>query len=445
MSFQAQISASLDAAGLGTPTYQTVGTESWPSAFAVSDLAVASIGAACGEAASLTNRIRPITMDRRLASLWFSLTVQPKGWTLPPVWDDLAGVYKTKDGFIRLHTNAPHHKSAALRALDCGSARADVEAVVKSHRSNELERIIVAENGCAAALRSLENWRHHPQGQAVDQEPLIAWSEHDPMPASGVPSSPERPLQGLKVLDLTRVLAGPVCTRTLAGFGAEILRIDPPGWSEALVETEVTPGKRLATLDLKSENGRKQLLALMGDADVFVHGYRSDALAGLGLGDAVRRGVNPGLIDVALNAYGWTGPWSTRRGFDSLVQMSSGISHAGMIWKHSDAPVPLPVQALDFATGYLMAAAVLRALRIRTETGRILSARLSLARTAALLVSEPSDNEGAEFPDIAEADFSDAVEMTDWGPAKRVRFPANLPMHWVTPARHLHADPAAWA
>lgn len=444
MGMRAQITAALDAAGLSSAVYETSGGGSWPSAFAVSDLAVVSIGATCAELTALSGRDASVKIDRRLASLWFGFSVQPQGWDLPPVWDDLAGNYRAKDGFIRLHTNAPHHKAAALRALNCKADRATVEVAVALWSASDLESAIVAENGCAARLMSLDDWCAHPQGRAVNSEPLIAWARHSAGDATWSIGPTSRPLVGLKVLDLTRVLAGPVCTRTLAGFGADVLRIDPPEWGEALVETEVTPGKRLATLNLKTKAGHDIFLSLLKEADVFVHGYRKDALEGLGLGEGIRRAVNPGLIDVALNAYGWTGPWSGRRGFDSLMQMSTGIAHKGMIWKNSDSPVPLPVQALDFATGYLMAAAVLRALRVQMETGEGLSARLSLARTSALLTSVPADNNGVEFAALTDADLSTVIENTDWGPARRIRFPADIPMGWSTPARRLHSDLPRW-
>ena len=430
MGLRAQISDALDAAGLSGADYNEVGEGSWPSAFAVSDLAVASIGAACAELAALTERKDPVRIDRRLASHWFSLTVQPQGWELPPVWDDLAGVYPALDGFVRLHTNAPHHKAAALRALGCEADRAAMEVRISQMTAQAVQDAVVADIGCAARFMSLAEWTEHPQGQAVAAEPLIDWHEHGKAASMWRPGASDRPLAGLKVLDLTRVLAGPVCTRTLAGFGADVLRIDPPGWGEALVETEVTPGKRLATLDVKTSDGLRMLQTLLSEADVLVHGYRRDALDALGLGGDERRVINPGLIDVALNAYGWTGPWSARRGFDSLVQMSSGIAHQGMVWKGADAPVPLPVQALDFATGYLMAAVVIRALRLKLKTGRASSARLSLARTSALLASVPADNDGCLFSPVSKADLTYDVEMTDWGPARRVKFPADLPMRW---------------
>lgn len=444
MTIRAQVAEALNDAGLQSTGFYERGQGSWPSAFAVSDLAVASVGAVCSELSSLSGRDDPVVIDRRLASLWCNLTIQPQGWALPPVWDDLAGIYQARDGFIRLHTNAPHHKAAALRALGVAADRETVETAVAGWDAEALEAEIVKENGCAARLMSLTNWRAHPQGRAVNAEPLITWSQSGKADAVWSPGPPDRLLAGLKVLDLTRVLAGPVCTRTLAGFGADVLRIDPPGWSEPLVEMEVTPGKRLATLDLKTEPGRDCFLELLSQADVFVHGYRNGALDTLGLGEDIRRATNSEVIDIALNAYGWTGPWSHRRGFDSLVQMSSGIAHHGMDWKGADRPVPLPVQALDFATGYLMTATVLRALRIRTEIGAVLTARLSLARTSALLASVPADNDGSAFKPLAESDLSADLEQTDWGPARRIRFPADQAMGWSIPARRLHSDAASW-
>jgi crotonobetainyl-CoA:carnitine CoA-transferase CaiB-like acyl-CoA transferase len=178
------------------------------------------------------------------------------------------------------------------------------------------------------------------------------------------------------VLDLTRVLAGPVATRFLAGYGADVLRIDPPGWNEPGVIPEVTLGKRCARLDLTQAADRATFETLLAEADVLVHGYRPAALERLGYSEAYRRQRNPSLIDVALDAYGWTGPLAGRRGFDSLVQMSCGIADHGMRRQGAGKPVPLPVQALDHATGYLIAAAVVRALIARLSDGRVQQARL---------------------------------------------------------------------
>ena len=214
------------------------------------------------------------------------------------------------------------------------------------------------------------------------------------------------------------MLAGPVATRFLAGYGAEVLRIDPPGWDEPGVVPEVSIGKRCARLDLRLAGDQETFRALLSKADVFLHGYRPGALDGLGLDTATRRGLSPGLIDVCLDAYGWTGPWAMRRGFDSLVQMSAGIADAGMRRRGSEKPAPLPVQALDHATGYLMAAAAVGGVARRLIQGNGTEARLSLARTAKLLADHPLEHDERQLAAETEADRSPAIETTEWGSAR---------------------------
>jgi hypothetical protein len=355
----------------------------------------------------------------------------------------VAGDYRTSDGWIRLHTNAPHHRAAALRVLGVDVDRAAVEAAVARWTSEELEAAVVDAGGASAAMRSIAAWDRHPQGASVAAEPLFAAEPTSAAERNWQPR-PGRPLAGVRVLDLTRVLAGPVATRLLAGWGATVLRIDPPGWDEPGVIPEMLLGKRTARLDLRTRPGRDHFATLLADADVLVSGYRSDALDRLGFDVAARAALHPGLVDVALDAYGWTGPWRTRRGFDSLVQMSAGIADAGMHALGRDRPTPLPVQALDHATGYLIAAAVLRGLAQRSESGMGNSWRLSLARTARLLVDagrQPADDPPGE------AAVGDAIEHTSWGPARRVEPPLSVdgaPLSWELPARALGSDAAEW-
>jgi crotonobetainyl-CoA:carnitine CoA-transferase CaiB-like acyl-CoA transferase len=249
------------------------------------------------------------------------------------------------------------------------------------------------------------------------------------------------------------------------------LRIDPPSWNEPGVIPEVSLGKRCARLDLTQAADRAVFEGLLAEADVLVHGYRPDALERLGFGEQMRRQLNPGLIDVSLDAYGWTGPLAGRRGFDSLVQMSCGIAQHGMQMQGADKPVPLPVQALDHATGYLMAAAVVRALIARLNDCRTLHARLSLARTALLLTDAlpsacvadsafsvtPSPGSTAHPPAAAplvntlaptgDGDFAPQLEQTEWGPARRYRPPveiAGAAMAWDRPASSLGSSAARW-
>ncbi|MFS2072359.1 CoA transferase [Pseudomonas sp. CT11-2] len=415
-----------------------------PSAFAVTDLACASIAAA-GQAASellhrQTGRLPSLEVDRRLASFWFATSIRPVGWSVPPLWDPVAGDYATKDGWIRLHTNAPHHRAAAESVLGACADRAAMASKVAQWAKNDLEQAVVEAGGCAAEMRSWKQWQAHPQGRAVNAEPLIQFSVDGNQTAKPWQGSVAQPLAGIKVLDLTRVLAGPIASRFLAGLGADVLRIDPPTWNEPGVVPEVTLGKRCARLNLHDKADRAVFESLLKDADILLHGYRADALERLGYGIAQRQALAPGLIDVCLNAYGWSGPWQNRRGFDSLVQMSSGIADAGMHWKKSDKPTPLPVQALDHATGYLMAASAIKLL----EHGG--SARLSLARTAKLLIEHGA---GTNEPLRAEDDHDQGmlIEQTPWGPAHRLQVPLKItgtPLQWALPAGELGAHRAQW-
>ncbi len=420
-----------------------------PAYYDVSGLAAASMGAAVRGALMFNNSaLKEFALSRRLAAHWFDFTCLPlpieegyEAWDIPPLWDTIAGLYETKTGWIRLHTNAPAHRRAALSVLKFDSIKEpkkdDVKKAVAQWRALDLETAIIAAGGCAAQMHDSQTWGAHPQGQAVAQEPLIAWKKEAQKENETKPFSSNR--KRLRVLDCTRILAGPICTRFLGGVGLDVLRIDAPTWQEPSLEHEVTRGKRCATLDLKEAAGRAQFLELLRGADVFVHGLRPAAFAALGLDDGVRRACNPHYIDVRLNAYGWSGLWQERRGFDSLVQMSCGIAAYGMAQSKSDMPTPLPVQALDHATGYLMAASVLRALCVRKETGVILSARLSLARVAALLCAyqlpaKVSTSFGTPFTPLSDDDYSRPITYGKRR-MRHLRFPVSdeiLPLeaHW---------------
>lgn len=433
---------------LGRGSSRGAGTDhiaqaAYPSCFKVTELALASTEAAVLEYAALVGA-QHVSIDQRLALLWFHFTTQALGWTPAPSWDAVAGDYQCADGWVRLHTNAPHHLNAAMAALGTPVDRDAVAARLRDMGKAEVEDVVVANNGCAAAMYRIEEWANHPQGKAVAKDPLMIWSTRSARREFA--GRRGKNLSGLRVLDLTRVLAGPVATRFLAGFGAEVLRIDPPHWNEPAVELEVTLGKRCAGLDLRQQGDRLIFDELVRRSDVFVHGYRADALARLGYDTARLESLNPDLISISLCAYGWQGPWATRRGFDSLVQMSCGIADEGMRRAGRDHPVPLPVQALDFATGHLMAAAALRALA-RREEGVISSVRLSLARTAHLLISGGTQPIRGENPTPEARDFEEKVELTSWGAVKRLTPPYRVdgcPPCWEIPAGALRGDPAEW-
>ncbi len=443
--------AALGGAPDGPGRADIVGDGQLPSAFPVTDLAGASVGAAALAVAELIaahgGGEPAVTVDRRLASFWFARSIRPLGWAMAAPWDAIAGDYRTADGWIKLHTNAPHHRAAALAVLGAPGERDAVARAAAGWTADELETAIVERGGAAAAMRDRAAWAVHPQGRAVAAEPLVIVEPGGEGPASNWRPSPARPLRGIRVLDMTRVLAGPVATRVLAGFGAEVLRIDPPVWDEPGVVPDVTLGKRCARLDLRRPDDVALWASLLAGADVLVHGYRPGALAALGFDAARRAALRPGLVDVSLCAYGWSGPWANRRGFDSLVQMSAGIAAAGMRAAARDQPTPLPVQALDHATGYIMAAAAIRGLTARSTAGRGTIARTSLARAAALLTGLAPDGSGPLAPETA-ADVGPAIEATSWGPARRLHPPcrvAGASMGWDLPATALGSARAGWA
>ena len=447
------------AAGVGVRAegLEFTGEPALESFYPVSALASASVAVAGLAAAALLRALGlpdgAVVVDRGLADAWFGLALRPIGWELPSPWDSIAGDYRTMGadgpGWIRLHTNAPHHRTAALRVLGVAADKAAVADAVASWVAGELESAVVAEGGCAAELRTPAAWAAHPQGAAVAAEPLVHTERTDRVDGPDAASAHwrptlARPLVGLRVLDLTRVLAGPVATRLLAGLGAEVLRIDPPGWDEPAIVPEMTLGKRAARLDAHDPADRDRLLELLAGADVLVSGYRADALERLGLGDDVRRGIRPGLIDVSLDAYGHTGPWAARRGFDSLVQMSSGIAAAGLEAGVADRPTPLPVQALDQATGYLTAAAVLAGLTARVRDGAGSRSRLSLARTAVELEAARglAVDAAAPAPDCPRTPVA-----TPWGAAELLPSPLSVgghPLAWALPPRPLGSDDPLW-
>ncbi|EPF16364.1 Formyl-coenzyme A transferase [Cedecea davisae] len=447
--FSPLLTAMINALGLRTPVLPVIvgGEGELPSCFPVTGLATASIAAAGIALRDLLSRPdAPMYLDQRLASFWFSSSHMPINRAPAALWDEFAGDYATRDGWIRLHTNAPHHRMAMEQILGISENKTALARQVAGWKKGELEQAVVNAGGCAAAMLSRDEWLSHPHGKTVATEPLFWQNLHDEAPRIKMHLPVARPLAGIKVLDLTRIIAGPVATRFLAGLGATVLRLDPPGWEEPTLAEEVTLGKKCARLDLKSAAGREQFKALLCEADVLVHGYRSDALEALGFDEQNRQAISPGLIDVSLNAWGWTGPWRNRRGFDSLVQMACGIAEAGQRWQNALRPHPLPVQALDHATGYLMAAAVLRGLKIRQEQHRGYSARLSLARTAAMLLAYDV-GEQRPLAAINKRDLQPLMEWSVFGCGSRLKFPlmlAGTPLAWATPPVALGSGSPGW-
>lgn len=365
-----------------------------PSIYPVEVAAAVSVGAATAAAAALGGVKAEVDVREALAAFLDERYFQIDGEE-GDLWAALSGDYRTGDGWVRLHCNFVHHRDAALRALRLpeGAGRAAIEAVCASRTSLDVEERVTAEGGCAAALRTPEEWRAHPQAAVVARMPLVGLervgadegvrraaegSRHEGSRSPGRRGAEGsvRPLEGVRVLDLTRVIAGPVATRTLAAYGADVLRVGAAHLPEVpglVVSTAF--GKRSCHLDLRSREGASAFAQLVRGADVVVQGYRPGALARLGFGVEELVALRPGLVVVELSAYGTRGLWGGRRGFDSLVQMVTGLAYG-------DPPRPLPAQVLDHATGYLAAFGALAGLLRGRGGGGAWRVEVCLARTA---------------------------------------------------------------
>ncbi|MET8896611.1 CoA transferase [Streptomyces albogriseolus] len=356
----------------------------------------------------------------------------------------LSRFWRTADGWVRTHANYPHHRARLLTALGAPEDPEAVAAVLARRSAREVEETVTAAGGLAVALRTPEEWAAHEQTAAVTRLPLVERVRLDAAPPREFAAAGEDPLlpaAGLRVLDLTRVVAGPVATRTLALLGADVLRLDPPGLPELPDQhTDTGFGKRSALVDLAS--GREVFEKLLARADVVVTGYRPGALDRFGLSAEALAARRRGMVVAQLSAWGATGPWAGRRGFDSLVQVATGIAH---VEGEHDRPGALPAQALDHGTGYLLAAGVLRALSDQADAGGGRLVRAALVRTAAELLAgaDGSAAHGGEVP------------ATPWlaersSPLGRLRYalpPVDFeggPRDWARPPGRWGADAARW-
>jgi len=406
---------------------RVLGRAGLASPLAVEELALGAVAAQLLAARELARQ--PLAVELDAAGVGFSFRSEryarqgdrPAGAGFAP----LSRFWRTADGWIRLHGNYPHHRAAIERVLGPGSPA----AAIGRWRGEELETAVVEEGGAAALVRTAAEWAAHPQGRAVAALPLLRLTRVADAPARDVPPA------GLRVLDLTRVIAGPVATRTLAAHGADVLRLDHPGLPDdpaGLLDTGA--GKRSASLDLTTPFGRVTLEELLAGADVVVQGYRPGALDAFGLDPAALAERHPHLAVVRLRAWGEHGPWAYRRGFDSLVQAASGIADT---LASEAGPGVLPAQALDHGTGHLAAAAALRAVARRRDEGGVWCAELSLAQLAHWLLSagprpETPDENVEVAPYLVELPAAD-------GPVSLVRPPGTPPWRTGPPLPGAHA------
>jgi crotonobetainyl-CoA:carnitine CoA-transferase CaiB-like acyl-CoA transferase len=365
----------------------------------------------------------------------------------PTTFAPLSRFWRAADGWVRTHANYPHHRDRLLHALGLptDADASAVAAAIGRLTALDAEERVYAAGGLAVAARSAKEWAGHAQGAAAAEHALLVVERiGDPQPPRAGGGSVALPCAGLRVLDLTRVLAGPVATRTLALLGADVLRIDAAGLPESQdAHTDTGLGKRSARLDLGRATDRAVFEELLASADVVATGYRPGALDRFGLSPEELAGRRPGLVVARLSAWGQYGPWGRRRGFDSLVQAASGIA---MTEGDQDRPGALPAQALDHGTGCLAAAGVLRARTEQHETGGARLVELALSQTAAWL-----SDRLAKTPDRS----SDGYDAGQWlterdSPMGRLRHAlpalsyAGGPLNWSRPPGFWGTDAPEW-
>jgi crotonobetainyl-CoA:carnitine CoA-transferase CaiB-like acyl-CoA transferase len=441
-------------AGASAPPVRFVdGEDVLPSALATTELALGAVAAAATAAGALSQaRGGSLPMSRvdgrRVTAAFRSdrlLRVDGRGID---GFAELSRFWPTADGWVRTHGNYPHHRARLLIALGLRESAAvtDVATAMSRRSARDVEEALATAGGIGVAVRSADEWRAEPQASAVDAQPLVRWRSVGVGEARRLdrsPTAPLLPMAGVRVLDLTRVIAGPVATRTLALLGADALRVDSPSLPEIEWQhVDTGMGKRSTLLDLVDSADRATFEDLLSSADVVVCGYRPGALSPYGLDPEELTARRPGLVVATLSAWGAAGPWGDRRGFDSIVQAATGIAMA----ESADGTTPgaLPAQALDHATGYLLAAAVMRALTRQLAGEGAMHVQMSLARTAHWLLDRDRPRMPGTLPAV-----DDLLRERDT-PSGKLRYSppavqiAGGPDDWTTVGGCWGADAPAW-
>jgi crotonobetainyl-CoA:carnitine CoA-transferase CaiB-like acyl-CoA transferase len=448
---QAALRELLEAAGLRGEVEFRGADPVLPVRYRIGEAGAAALGALGRAAADLWSEPQRVSVDVRAAavSLRSAAYLRINGEPPPPVWDPMSGFYPVRDGWVSIHCNFPNHRDAALQVLGSVAERAQAEDASRSWGGEDLEEAIHAAGGCAGYVRSEDQWRQHPQAQAVADQPLVEIVRigdaplHDPPPRA-------RPLLGVKVLDLTRVLAGPTCAKSLSAFGADVLKLSAAHLPDSgVVELDTGIGKRSARIDLRTQVLVERLRKLVGRADVFSQSYRPGALAKRGFSPEDLAALRPGIVYASLSAWGESGPWKGRRGFDSIVQAVSGIADAH---GSSDKPRLLPVSAIDYISGYLMAFGVCVALARRRSEGGSWLVRVGLARVGKWIVDR------GVLPDEAWRDLAAELPAEELEPLfRQIRSPEGyirylqIPIEmsetfafWSRPPVRLGYHPPVW-
>jgi crotonobetainyl-CoA:carnitine CoA-transferase CaiB-like acyl-CoA transferase len=395
---------------------------------------------------SRTNRFQDVKVDVRAAAaaLRSARYLRIDGQAPKEIWDPMSGFYPVKDGrWVSIHCNFANHRDAAMKVLGNPADRAAAENASRGWDGLALEDAIHAAQGCAGLARSAAEWVQHPHSAAVAEQPLFEIRKIGEAKPESLPPG-TRPLSGVRVLDLTRVLAGPTCARTLAEHGAEVLKISGAHLPDSgAAEFDTGIGKLSAHLDLRPPAGVETVRGLLKEADVFSQSFRPGTLAARGFSPEQAAALRPGIVYVTLSAWGTEGPWRERRGFDSIVQTVSGMAYrqSGEL-----KPKLLPVSVIDYVSGYLMAFGAMVALARRATEGGSWLVRVSLARTGKWIVDRGIIDNFASVPvELPREELQKLIMQTGkFSHLRPVLELSETPPYWERPPVPLGTHPPEW-
>jgi crotonobetainyl-CoA:carnitine CoA-transferase CaiB-like acyl-CoA transferase len=416
-----------------------------PTAFPIGELAATALAATGRLAAEVAGRPQAARVDvGAAAASLVGFGLQKLDGETPlrtALGNPLVAFYECRDGrWIHLHGSFPRLAARTRQVIGEGD---DVAALVRRWDAQGLEDALAEAGTCGAMVRTTAEWSDHPQQAAL--QPLGPVSvtrigDADPEPFEG---GGEQLLDRLRVLDLTRVLAGPTCGRTLASYGADVLLVNGPGAPNVpAFVLDTSHGKRSAVVDLDTEP--EVLRQLVLQADVFVQSYRSGALEQRSFGATDVAALRPGIVYVTINCYGDAGPWRERPGWEQLAQSVSGLAAA----QGGDGPPALlPAAACDYTPGYLAAVGVLEALRRRAVEGGSWHVQASLCQTAGWILTagarcDPAAATG--LPDLArwmQTSVRPEGTLEHLGPVVELE---RDPVRWSRPSPPIGHDTPTW-
>ena len=455
----ARVAELLAEVGLPADAADTVTIEGsdpvYASPIPVASSAAVALGAVAATAALIwrdkTGVDQTVTVDTRragasLLSFVFQLLLDAE--TPQRVADNaLIALYECRDGrWVHLHGAFPRLAAPTRQVLGI-SEDADAAAVaagVAKWDAQALEDALAEARTCGAMVRTQEEWADHAQGRALGplaRVEIEKIGESEPEPVGGA----ARPLDGIRVLDITRILAGPTNGRTLAEHGADVLLVNSPNLDNVLpFVIDTSHGKRSTFLDLDSADDHARLLALASSADVFAQGYRGGAMQRRGLGPEELAARRPGIVYVSMSCYGDVGPWRERPGWEQLAQTVTGVA---AVQGGDGPPVLIPAAACDYTTGYLAALGTMAALWRRSHEGGSYHVRASLCQTGMWFASErrvdrtTASGFGDIEPCLATSDTTFG-NLRHLGPVAQM---SATPPHWALPTSPLGSHPPEWS